>query len=246
MTIRDVEIKDGIVIIEGNQIPLKEFKDLKEQFCYYILNNDLHKVAMFSEESNFYYKLLPTGGWPTITLSSTPMHRYSKVSPKKHAGLMVKEISPVRGKVLDTCCGLGYTAIISSKNAEEVHTFEIDPYVQEIAKFNPYSQEIFASKIINVHIGDINEEIIDIQDGYFDRVIHDPPTPQYAQELYSLEFHKQLFRVMKNGGILYHYVPQPGKQKGNLLYPRIIRQLKEVGFKNVEYHESSSGIRTIK
>src|SRR3989338_10800108 len=102
--------------INGQKVPLEEFKKVKENSYYFIENNHLHKLAFFSQESNFYYKLMPTADWPTITLSSTPMHRWVLISPKEDTFSKIKEISPVKGRVLDTCCGLGYTAIMAAKD----------------------------------------------------------------------------------------------------------------------------------
>src|SRR3989338_4721517 len=97
----------------GDQtIPLRAFTKVKESFCYAVEDHQLKKVALFSEETNLYYKLLPSRDWPTITLSSTPMHRHIHFSPAQDTKLKIKEIAPIKGKVLDTCCGLGYTAIL--------------------------------------------------------------------------------------------------------------------------------------
>jgi predicted methyltransferase len=51
--------------------------------------------------------------------------------------------------------------------------------------------------------------------------------------------------VLKKGGALYHYMPNPYKTKGELFYPKMLKQLKEAGF-SAEYHEKSSGIRCVK
>src|SRR3989338_4343326 len=174
------------------------------------------------------------------------MHRHTRLSPKKDTELKMEELSPVEGMVLDTCCGLGYTAIVAALTADKVVTYDLDPHVQEIARYNPYSAELFTNKKIELHHGDIAEAIDTMKDGTFDRVVHDPPTLKYAPDLYSLDFHRQLFRVMKERGILYHYCPQPQKTQGKLLYPRIVRQLKDAGFWEAEYHEKSSGIRAVK
>ena len=122
-------IKDNLVYITDQKIPLKDFTKVKEHTCYLIENNSLRPITLFSDETNFYYKLFPTNDWPTITLSSTPMHRYSQISPRLDAETRIKEISPVKGTVLDTCCGLGYTSILASNRAEKVITFERDKNV---------------------------------------------------------------------------------------------------------------------
>ncbi|MBU0628826.1 MAG: methyltransferase domain-containing protein [Nanoarchaeota archaeon] len=242
----EVAIKNNLAHINNQKIKLKDFIKVKENTCYTIENNTLKPIALFSQDTGLYYKLFPTNDWPTITLSSTPMHRYSSLSPKADTETKIKEISPVKGIVLDTCCGLGYTSILASKTAEKVITFERDKNVLAIARFNPYSNDLFSKKNITINQKDILDEILNLKDSSFDRIIHDPPTFKYSPDLYSKEFHKQLYRILKKMGILYHYCSCPKKTKGNLLFPRIVNQLKEVGFNHVEYHESSSGIRAVK
>ena len=241
-----IKVGSGIAVIAGQNIPFKEFEAVKEKACYAVEDNQLKRVAFFSEETNLFYKLLPAKDWPTITLSSTPMHRFTFVSPKKDTESKITEISPVKGNVLDTCCGLGYTAIMASKDADEVFTFERDHNVLRIAEYNPYSRQLFSSKKIRISEKNIFPEIKKFKSGFFSRILHDPPTFKYSPELYSPEFHSELFRVLKKGGILYHYCPSPQITKGRLLYPRVARQLKEAGFRGVEYHSSSSGIRALK
>ena len=241
-----IDVSNGIADIIGQKIPIKEFEAVKEKACYAVEDNQLKRVAFFSEETNLFYKLLPTKDWPTITLSSTPMHRFTFVSPKKDTESKIKEISPMKGNVLDTCCGLGYTAIMASKDADKVFTFERDQNVLRIAEYNPYSQQLFSNKKIKISEKNIFPEIKKFKSSFFSRVIHDPPTFKHSPELYSREFHAELFRVLKKDGILYHYCSSPQITKGRLLYPRIARQLKEAGFRGIEYHAGSSGIRALK
>ncbi len=241
-----VLIEEDSVILGNQALSKSALRKVKGDSVYFVDGNALKQVSLFSEETNFYYKLFPTADWPTITLSSTPMHRHTRTTPKKDTELKIREISPVKGIVLDTCCGLGYTAIMAAQQAEKVLTFDSDPNVHRVAEYNPYSEELFTNKKIQLTQGDIFEEIKAMKSDTFDRIIHDPPTLSYAPKLYSAEFHQQLFRVLKSGGILYHYCPQPQKTKGKLLYPRIQKQLREAGFQEAEYHWQSSGIRAAK
>ena len=244
---------DGTRVKVGDgAIPLEAFSKVKENTCYVMDKSELKAVELFSQGTNLYYKLRPTTDWPTITLSSVPMHRFKHLSPRQDTQTKIEEISPVKGVVLDTCCGLGYTAIMASRGPERVDTFERDENVLKIASYNPYSQELFdnpkTTKIF-LHKESIFGEtggIKSLSSENFDRIIHDPPTVSFAPELYSAEFYKQLFRVMKRGGILYHYCPAPGKTKGRELFPSVEKRLRDAGFKNVKYSEKSSGIRALK
>jgi predicted methyltransferase len=241
-SMQEIKIDSDYVVIGTDRIHLEEFKNLKPHTCYVIHENALKKLVHFAEETNFYYKLVPTGDWPTITLSSTPMHRYIHISPRKAARLMVNQVAPIKGNVLDTCCGLGYTTIISSKHADKVYTFEKDKYVLNFASYNPYSEELFNSKKIELLEADVFSGIKKLKSSYFNSIIHDPPTYKYAPELYSGEFYKELFRVLKNGGKLYHYAPCPQKTKDRNFYTSIIKRLNATGFKKVHYIEEASGV----
>jgi predicted methyltransferase len=241
----DVVLGGGFAKIGDDSIELKDFDGLKEDACYAIEDGMLKQIAFFSDDTSLYYKLVPTKDWPTVTFSSTPMHRFTHISPKRNAELMIRELSPVRGFVLDTCCGLGYTAILSSKSAEVI-TYEKDHNVLRIASYNPYSRELFENGRITLSKKDVSASICIHQDNSFDRIIHDPPTFKYAGELYSLAFYKELCRVLKPKGILYHYTPSPGKTHGRKFHAGILGRLKSAGLGNVEYHELSSGIRAVK
>ncbi|MEK6958945.1 MAG: methyltransferase [archaeon] len=243
----EVKIENGEVFLEETKVSLKELNKAKEHTCYTVENGELKSIELFSPETNLYYKLWFEKDWPTVMLSSVPMHRWKNTTPKNHALSIVNEIHPVKGRVLDTCCGLGYTATIAAKNgAESVDTFERDENVLAIAKYNPWSSELFLGARIKIHPEDVLDGIKKFSDKTFDRIIHDPPTPSFSPELYEAKFYENLFRVLKNRGILYHYCPAPGKTKGKEFWVGVKRKLEEAGFSNVSYHERSSGIRALK
>lgn len=243
-----IDEKDKIVSIRGEKIKLEDFKKLKEETFYTIEDGKVLAIELFGSETNLYYKLKPTADWPTIMLSSVPMHRFKTISPKTSAELMVKEISPIKGIVLDCCCGLGYTSIIeASKEAcEKVIVFEKDENVLTMAKYNPFSDELFENKKIELIHESVFDGIKKMKSNSVDRILHDPPTTSFGKELFSIEFYLELFRVLKPQGILYHYCPNPGKTKGTEYWPTIEKLLKKSGFTNTEYHKESSGIRAVK
>ncbi len=242
----EVIIKNNLAHIGKNKVPLQEFKKVKPEACYIIEDNEVKKLAFFSDKTNLYYKMIPTRDWPTFALSSTPMHQHHKLSPKQDTELKIEGISPIKGRVLDTCCGFGYTAILCSREAEEVYTFERDKNVLRLAEFNPYSSELFSNKKIKVKNEDISSSISKFKSEFFDRVIHDPPTVKLSPSMYSPRFHRALFRVMKKGGILYHYCPRPGKMKGKEFHLKLISNLRRAGFSKIEYKEASSGVIVVK
>ncbi|MBT7902729.1 methyltransferase [Candidatus Woesearchaeota archaeon] len=237
-----VTIKDEHAHILGEKIPISAFSKVKPETCYLVMEGELKKLALFSDETNFYYKLVPSRDWPTVTLSSTPMHRHCSVTPKNDTISKMNEIEPIKGNILDTCCGLGYTAIMEAKQADSVNVFERDENVLEIAKLNPYSQELFTNPKIKLHIDSVFDGIKEFKKDFFDIIVHDPPTFKYSAELYSRQFYSELFRVLKKGGILYHYAPWPKKTHKVEFYRGIILKLEENGFSDVKYSEKSSGV----
>lgn len=86
-------------------------------------------------------------------------------------------------RVLDTCMGLGYTAIAAGRQIQKkpgdggsVVTFEYDLASIEMSSYNPWSQQLFDGSLpITIRQGDACELISDYYDEPFDVIIHDPP-----------------------------------------------------------------------
>ena len=87
------------------------------------------------------------------------MHRIKDTNPHQDTLNKIKAIAPIKGDVLDTTTGLGYTAIEAAKRPDDVTTIEIDPMAQEIARLNPWSQALFNNPKITQVIGDAFDEI---------------------------------------------------------------------------------------
>lgn len=192
------------------------------------------------------YKLIPTKDYPALMIDGILMHRIKYTSPKKDAENKVKILGIKKGRVLDICTGLGYTAIAASRFADEVVTIEKDENVIEIAKNNKFSRELFANKNINLIIGDAYYEIEKFDDMFFDYIIHDPPTVSRAGELYGKVFYENLYRILKPHGKLFHYVSNPGgKYRNRAVEKGIVNRLKGVGF-NVKIYNEISGVVCMK
>ena len=138
---------------------------IKKNFCYLLDSQGLRKIIFFSEDTNRSYKLVPTPDWPTISISSVPMHRLS--SPKKDSQAKISLIKP-QGIVLDTCMGLGYTAILAAREAGKIITFEKDETVFAVAKLNPLSRELFLTENIEIRRKDVILGIKELKNSYFD------------------------------------------------------------------------------
>ena len=93
-----------------------------------------------------------------MLISGLPMHRIKGTNPLAgHAGQDQSHCAD-HGRVLDTCTGLGYTAIEAAKTAEHVITIELDPTAQEMARCNPWSRSLFDNPKISQIIGDAFDE----------------------------------------------------------------------------------------
>ena len=114
-------------------------------------------------------------------------------------------------------------------------TCERDENVIEIAKHNPWSIELFNNKKISILKTDALKEIKIFKSSMFDAIIHDPPRLSLASELYSLDFYRELFRVLKNHGKLYHYTGSPGSKNRKVnLAGNVSKRLGQAGFKNIQ------------
>jgi hypothetical protein len=185
---------------------------------------------------------MPTKTAPAMLVAGFPMHRMKDIDPCRAAKAMVNAIAPVYGQVLDTATGLGYTAILAAKTAEKVTTIELDPVAQAMARFNPWSRELFDNPKISLATGDTALEITKFPDLHFDRILHDPPAVNLAGDLYSGVFYKQLFRVLKPGGRAFHYIGDPASASGARTTKGVVRRLSEAGFKKVALEPAAFGV----
>ena len=213
-----------------------------EQACFVLQQQGLRKVEALSHATNRFYVLMPTEAAPTVLNSGIPMHRIKGIDPLADTRCKIRAIAPVVGAVLDTATGLGYTAIEAAKTAATVTTIELDPAMLEVAKVNPWSRELFQSPNIEQLIGDTSEEICRFDDASFSRIIHDPPMFSLAGELYSGAFYRQLFRVLKEKGRLFHYVGNLQSKLGRNVARGVTRRLKEAGFSRVLPRRDAFGL----
>ena len=236
LTGSEVAIRPEGVSLPGEQ--LLTWQDIEtigasETGCFVIEDSAPRKAQIFSEETNRLYSLMPTGGAPTMLISGIPMHRIKGTDPQQDTLQKIKSIAPVVGRVLDTATGLGYTAIAAAKTAEHVVTIELDPAALEIARLNPWSRALFDNPKITQMVGDSFEEIDKLGEAAFTRIIHDPPAFNLAGDLYSGEFYRQLFRVLRPGGRLFHYIGDLESKSGRVVSKGAARRLQEAGFSRV-------------
>ncbi len=199
-------------------------------------------VEAYSEWSGRAYSLYPTPRAPTLLISGIPMHRIKGTDPWADTIVKVKAAAPAVGSVLDTATGLGYTAIEAARTAERVVTVELDPAVLEVARQNPWSRGLFGNPKVEQLVGDSFEVVPTLPAQSFSLVIHDPPTFSLAGELYSREFYKQLYRVLRANGRLFHYVGDPSSKSGQGVTRGVTRRLQEAGFVRVVRRPEAFGL----
>ena len=80
------------------------------------------------------------------------------------------------------------------------------------------------------------------EDESFARVVHDPPTVRLAGDLYSAAFYRQLHRVLRRGGLLFHYVGDLRSGLGRRVASGVRRRLVEAGFSRVRDRPEAFGL----
>lgn len=235
-----------VVFPDGQRLPVSALREVEEnpESVYALLDGSLEKVTWFSAETGKVYTLRATRGWPALEISGILMQRIKDVDPREDAASKAAALAPVRGRVLETCFGLGYSALHTARDADSVLVFEIDPNVLEMARLNPYSAPAFEpGSRIELRQGDVAEEIRALPDAAFDVVLHDPPTLAIAGDLYATAFYEQLYRVLKPRGKLFHYTGDPGSRHRKQDLPgRVAQRLGEVGFVSVRREPEALGV----
>jgi predicted methyltransferase len=196
-----------------------------------------------------YYKLRLYNDVPVLEIDGLRMQLVKDFkTPLDYSKEVVKALKiPSKGRhiVLDTCMGLGYTAIEASKRkgVKIVITCELSDAVITLSKWNPLSDPVWdpKGKIMPVR-EDVSKLVKEYDEDTFDFIIHDPPRFSHAPELYSTVFYKELYRICKKGARIFHYVGSVGKKKGRNIEKDTAKRLAEAGFKKLKYTKRLQGI----
>jgi predicted methyltransferase len=216
--------------------------DRAETKCFLVEDGSVREIRVFSEHTGWVRSLMPTRLAPTTLVSGTLMHRIKDTDPYHDTLTKIAAIAPVRGRVLDTATGLGYTAIEAARTACHVVTIELDPAALAIARLNPWSRGLFDNAVIEQIVGDAGTVVESFAGGSFDRIIHDPPTISLAGELYSEAFYRQLHRVLAPGGRVFHYIGAADSRSGSVVTRGVIRRLTAAGFRRVVRRPEAFGV----
>ncbi len=213
---------------------------------------DGETLAPIEVRADGYYKLVPTSSAPTLEINGIKMHRSKDIEPLEDARLKTELVVRTGNNVLDTCGGLGYSALFAVKaGAKQVISTEKSHSVIRIRQQNPWllpregswqTPEVLERiQLTNV---DINGFIQTLPDNSFDAVIHDPPRFCSATgDLYGKVFYGQLARVMRIGARLFHYTGSPKKIKNQDRFIRnAMKRLEQAGFSKVSFNDHLQGI----
>jgi predicted methyltransferase len=221
-----VEVSSAGWIWKGQRFPFPG--NCKDRTIYYWGGESFQPASRFATSL---IKLVPTDwGPPTFEIDGIKMLPTAHVSPYADAESKVALIQP-RGKaILDTCGGLGYFAAwCVQAGATQVLSYERNSDVIWLRSINPWSPETGGG--LSLTQGDISEQIAALPDASIDAILHDPPRFGIAGELYSQVFYKQLARVLKRNGKLFHYVGTPNHLTSGRNVPNEVRnRLRDAGF----------------
>lgn len=183
----------------------------------------------------------------TIEINGIHMHRIVGMTPFQDAKLKVLRAG-IRASdvVLDTCTGLGYTAINSiDTGAKKVFTVEINEYVLYLAERNPWSWRLGDNRV-SIILGDITRVVSHFPENYFDVIIHDPPTILVAGELYSFSLYLEFYRLLRPRGRLLHYIGETGKHGRMNVLKGVAKRLKSAGFVVRSYDRRTGSVIAVK
>lgn len=240
---RKVCVSNGKVVINNIELEIDLFQPSEKDRVVLFEGEKIYEVTLSSQTG--YYKLKAIGPDvpPTIEINGIHMHRIVDLNPWEDATLKINAARVKKGDVvLDTCTGLGYTAIASvKKGASKVVTVEIDPNVLWIAERNPWSKMLEVNNIL-IYNENLLSVVPELQDSSFNKIIHDPPRfSSSTGDLYGLELYREFFRVLKPGGILYHYTGVPGSKSNYSILKGIKNRLEMAGFLVLFFDSKTQG-----
>lgn len=234
----------GVRLPDGQRLGWAGVEEIAgdENGCYLLEGGEARRIQVYSEETGRYYSLMPTAGAPTMLISGIPMHRIKGTDPAQDTAAKLRAAGPPAGRVLDTCTGLGYTALGAARTAEQVITVELDPAVHEIIRCNPWSHRLFGLPNVDARIGDSAELIAEFPAESFSAIVHDPPMLSLGGDLYSLAFYREAHRVLRPRGRLFHYIGNPESKSGGSVTKGVVRRLQEAGFSRVTPRPEAFGV----
>lgn len=248
----DLGLSEAVCSVDGRVVTLPDgsklgFDDLEEiagrkgRAVFFPRDGSVFQVAI---SDGHFYKLVPTRGAPTLEVDGVRMHRTVGVTPEADARVKLEALGVVGGRILDTCTGLGYTALAGLEGGGDlVVSVERRAEVLRIAGVNPWSRGLFSDGRVHLLLGDVFDVVGTLPGGFFDVVVHDPPRFSHAGHLYGGEFYAGLYRVLRDGGRVFHYTGEPGSRYRRLDLRRgVMRRLRQEGFVDARYVREALGV----
>ncbi len=234
---------DRLILDNDNFIDMKKLESISafKNRIFIFQNNELIPIEI---RSDAYYKLVPTDSAPTLEINGIKMHRSKDIDPLTDARLKAQLVVRAKDQVLDTCGGLGYSALFALKaGAQKVISTEKSLAVINIRNLNPWLKISSDTRLELIHT-DITKEIDGFEKGMFNAVIHDPPRfTSTTGDLYGRKFYTALFRVMASHSKLFHYTGSPKKikEKDNFI-KNTMKRLEKSGYKDICFYDNLQGI----
>lgn len=250
----DLTLTTSSFPIEGGALLLDEANRVSAQQLQHIVKKE-GKVFLqeggtlrpLEDRTDGYVKLVPTGGAPTVEIDGIKMHRSKDIDPFADARAKVRAVVHRGQRVLDTCGGLGYTAIWAvRRGARQVLTIEPNRSIVALRDLNPWSAD-FVDPRIEAVAASAEEYMKGLPPESVDALIHDPPRFSLAPELYGVAFYHELYRVLRFGGQLYHYTGAPYRvRRGDRFVAATVKRLRAAGFSGVTPNPRLQGVVAVR
>ena len=238
--------KNDLILDDDAAIPLKQLEQVRGMRTrIYVQDGDgLRPLEIRNDD---YSKLVPTQTAPYLESSGVKLHISKGICPFESAGRMADKVVKKGFLVLDTCSGLGYSALRSAKiGAKQTVTVEISSNILLLRSENPWSLALYDDASIVQQHKDIASFIHSFDADSFDAIIHDPPRFSLAGELYGDSFYRELKRVLKKRGVLFHYTGNPSTVRhGNSFVSGVTKRLYEAGFRKVRREKELLGVTAL-
>jgi predicted methyltransferase len=240
----EVEFLDaGVVLPDGAIVSMEDLEEVsgRGKAAFFVEAGLVFQAAV---SDGGFLKLLPTAGAPTLEIDGVRMHRTVGTPPEVAARVKLDALGVDGGRVLDTCTGLGYTALEALRRGGVlVVSVERRAGVLRLAGLNPWSAGLFTDGRVSLVLGDSGGMVGGFPGGVFDYVVHDPPRFSHAGHLYAGAFYTLLFRVLRPGGRLFHYTGEPGSRRRRVdLRKGVMERLRGAGFVGVRWVGEALGV----
>jgi len=223
------------------KLPLDEIKG-DWVYIYDDETGELVKLAFFTDRL---YRVRLFNGFPILEIDGVRMNLVKELNPILYAKAVVDGLRVRKGmRVLECCMGLGYITEELRKRGAEVWAVEKRKEVVELSKATPWFSHLHKAENVRIINKPIEEFLKEAEEEglTFHRIVHDPPSPRLAGELYSRTLYRAYYNAAEPKAILYHYSGLPGQQRGWDEVERTAERLEEVGWRVLRKDKRLKGV----